>query len=375
MTDDTIKATVSNINGEPNPINMYLPQTLKMPSLERDSENLSETIIPTPTPTPKQNTQDDLSIKTKELIEKINKLKSEITNRRDNKLTNINNLKLQLQNTITKLNEIKNVSMNSETELKDKELQLQKLLQEKNDAHNQVDILNKRVTDLTGKVNKLQLKATEYNEFEQEKQQLKAREQELMNEINNKMKEINKLKQNKNIDKTEFNKQLTHLTNISSQLEALDNQVKTQGSQIDQSFDEFNRQSTSSMGLIDDLDQTVRNVGTMIGNIFLPMQGGSKSSKKKLKSPRYHKRSRKTLENIAKKYGIKNVKKYRNKNELIAAITLIIIYKMKGKNFSKKDLITVSQNLDIKVDSKTLKKDLLKKIDYKTRKFSVKELY
>lgn len=322
-----------------------------------------------------KNKTSELENSTSKVLDRVAKLigdvKQDLTVGSQKTNSNVDNLRNRVNSILSDLSNLQQESKKNERDLelaiaaRDKLLSEYRVINEKlNTTNSLTEKQSQEIKNLEQELNK----AKDTKPEELEKLQIKVKD--LVRQVQMKELEIQKLKSSQGADQNAINLQIQDLENIEGQLKDLQTRVNEQGSSIDNSFGEFNRQVSSAQGFVDQMDNTVKNVGTMIGSFFT-FGGGSK----KRKNLKYHKRSRKTLEKLAKKWGMKNVKKYRTKSQLIVALTLIVIFKTKSKLYKKSDLIVIAKNLDIKLDKKITKKELESKIEKKTRRFSFKDLY
>lgn len=324
-----------------------------------------------------ENNSQTMANETEELLARIktqiSNVKSDVRTRGTTNQSNITGMKDQIGLIVNKLRGIEDTSTNNDKELREAMLAKEALLREKQESHKHINELQKNISVQDGRIVDMEdKKKRSENEYEQKINELKSQLNEIQSQLQQKNSEITNLKSSKGSDTQAINSQISQLEQIQNQLNALDTQVDSQGKSIDGSFDQFNQQISTTNDVMNNIDSAVKSVGTMIGSIFT-FGGGKK--KKRTPSIKYHKRSRTTLNKIAKKWGISDTKKYKSKSQLLAALTLIVVYKVKSKVYNKKDLMVIAKNLDIKYDKKVLKNELQVKIDKKTRKFSIKDLY
>lgn len=302
---------------------------------------------------------------------KLNKMKEDVKNKETTNTFNITEMKKNIDTVIGRLKNIETNSSSNDEKLKEA-LESKEILKNDIIENNQlITNLQKTIQEQTNQISNMEnKKSLSVDEKEQQIAQLKSQINEKEKQIQIKNNDINILKKSKGNNDNEINNQISQLQVIQNQLNGLNRQVEGQGKSIDGSFDQFNKQIIGSNDIVSNIDSTVRNVGTMIGSFFT-MGGGKKKKKATIK---YHKRSRTTLNKIAKKWGISNIRKYKSKSQLLAVLTLIVVYKVKSIIYNKKDLLIIAKNLDLKV-GKIKKKDLENIIDKKTRKFSIKDLY
>lgn len=326
-----------------------------------------------------KNLQNQTATVLNKVSELIGDVKVNMGNNDVKRTTSVNQLKSRVQNILDSLAELQKTSDQNERSLKEKKDQLELLMkqkrafQEKVGEHtSQLDKTNKLVQEQTGEISRLKQQINDSGD-KQKIDQLEQQINTLKLDIASKDKKISNMKNISQTDSNAYETQIKELERILGSLQQLDKQIKNQGSSIDNTFDAFDKE-VSNTGVIDtainNISNTVQNVGDMVSGMF----GGGKHSKKS-KSPRYHKRSKESLKKIAKKWGIKDIKKYRNKKELIIALTLIIIYKSKSKIYTKTDLLVIAKNLDIKTSNKMRKVELKSKIDKRLRRFSFRDIY
>ena len=318
-----------------------------------------------------QQLQNDTANVLNKVTSLINEVKSNISSSQTSRTTSIENLKTRVNDILSNLNTLQQASADNEANLRDSKRKLGELLRQKeadlNEKKRVLEQLSQTkllVDSQKGEISKLK-EATDVQQITK----LKAEIDGLKDQVRIKGNQINEMKNMSKTDSSAYDQQIKDLENVLGNLNELKVQVEGQGKSIDNTFNNFDDKLGQTESPLDNLGKTIESVGNGIANMFT-FGGG-----KKKKSLKYHKKSRASLEKIGKKWGIKKLKKYKTKKELIIALTLIVIYKTKGKIYTKKDLIVVAKNLDIKVHNKMTKAELKSKIEKKIRRFSFRDLY
>lgn len=298
----------------------------------------------------------------REINEKIDNMKKDMKSEQDITGT-ITRLKTQLKQIVSRLQELKN---NNDEKTKRIEQEKQQLMSRKDEQQKLLVELQGRVKTQVALVNQLKDKNLS-SEDKIENDRLKHELNATKASLETTRKQLKNLQANQEKNNNEFSGQVGHLKKIKAELDVLNTSIGNQSEAIDTGFETFDEQ----VGMLDSVTKAFEGVGTTI-NQFFGMGGGKKGKKSpKLK---FMKLKRSSLERLGKKWGMKNTKKYRTKTHLLVALTLLLVYKTRGKVFIKKDLIVLAKNLDIKVDKKMTKKDLSLLINKRTRRFALKDL-
>lgn len=115
-------------------------------------------------------------------------------------------------------------------------------------------------------------------------------------------------------------------------------------------------------------DVTESNETTPITDLL----GGRRKKTKKYFSKQ---KSRKNLDKVAKKWGVKNCNKFKTKDQIKKCLSLLLVYKYGGRKYisKKSQLQIIAKNLDIKYEN-LRKKELEKVINKSIKNISYKDI-
>lgn len=315
----------------------------------------------------------ELEESTKDVLDRVSKLignvKQELTDDGNNQNTNIDSLKSRVNTILSNLDKLQFDTKKNEDELKKALENKKQLLQDREKIKQQLDIANERTNEQTGKVEMLEKEMNNLRERKpQRDQELESNMNKLKKEIVLKDERIKELQKFKDGEDEEINMQIRQLQEIENQLKKLKTDVTNQGNTIDGSYDTFREKVVEAQGFTETITNTVKNIGD---NISSYMWGGGKKKRK----IRYHKQNREKLDKLANKWGIRRLKKYKTKQQILGGLTLLVAYKTKSKVFTKKDLLILAKHLNIKYKNIPLKRIIIADINKKTKGFNFKDLY
>lgn len=155
-------------------------------------------------------------------------------------------------------------------------------------------------------------------------------------------------------------------------------------------IEENQKQKTKINSLVTELNESKVKVKRIIDEGIIPLQNKLEQNNKKLlellqigsdnqvgggtkkrKKYFFDKYNKENLYELGEEWGIKNIKKYKNRKELLTGLRVLLNYKgivqNGGKCMKIRHLQQLSENLDIMDVSKYNKNELMKKIKYKIR--------
>lgn len=287
----------------------------------------------------------------------------------------VNKSKEALQESLRNLRELGNTNQQTNLDLEKLRAEKETLESDKKQIKEIAEKLYKTKTNVDEQEQKLINLTSNMLPNSEDKEEMKRLEAELISK-NEQLAQLRiqemQIKKNKTQSDREIESQYKNLTTVQKQLNSLDMQINNQSKQIDNSFDVFNAGVADT--LMSGINEAASTVSSTINNFFGVQQGGGRKSKSKTVRMQFLKMNRHSLDKLARKWGIKNVKKYRTKPELLSGMMLIMVFKTKPKTFSKKNMLVLARNLDMTVDKKILKKELSRLISIRTKRYTIKDL-
>ena len=315
----------------------------------------------------------DIEAKTiiKELQNSLQSIRSGLDNNNDSLETKTANFKKRLSDIVTQLKQLEAESKEKEKLSEQIQQDRDRLLQEKQATKVEIQELTKRVKDQEVIVKNLTDKSVSTSEDKQKIQDLLTKNAELSALLSNKTTELKKLEGQVGVNNNEINMQIKQLEAIKSSLNTLDSKVKSQSSQIDSGFGQFDKEVGMLEGIYDTVSSSLSGI-TNVFNFGFQQGGSKKNNRKALKKLKLFKMKKTDLKRVSKKWGVKYCKD--SKTSYLICLTIILAYKTKQKHFTKPRLITLAKILGITVDKKISKVTLKSHIDKKTKRFNIKDI-